>query len=66
MDLFPNTLFDLFTLSAERYIPLTSPGIKVKGEKVKGCRHHIKSKKTSNAVHLPLYWNVLRFFLYNY
>ena len=48
MDLFPNTLFDLFTLSAERYIPLTSPGIKVKGwkgEKVKGGWHHIKSKK---------------------
>ena len=45
MDLFPNTLFALFTLSAERYIPLTSPGIKVKGEKVKGCRHYIKSKK---------------------
>ena len=31
MDLFPNALFALFTLSAERYIPLTSPGIKVKG-----------------------------------
>ena len=35
--------------------------IKWKGEKVKGCRHHIKSKKTSNAVHLSLYWNVLSF-----
>jgi len=31
VDLFPNALFALFTLSAERYIPLTSPGIKVKG-----------------------------------
>ena len=48
VDLFSNALFDLFTLSAERYIPLTSLGIKVKGskgEKVKGCRGYIKSKK---------------------
>ena len=63
IDLFWNALLCLFTLSAERYIPLlTSPRINVKGwkgEKVKGGKQHIKSKKTSNIVDLSLYWNVL-------
>ena len=37
MDLFPNALFNLFTLSAVRYIP-RDKGEKVKGEKVKNER----------------------------
>ena len=65
MDLFPNAFFSLFHAICWQVHPLlTSTGIKVKGwkgEKVKGCRHHIKSKKTSNPVHLSLYWNVLSF-----
>ena len=46
IDLFPDVLFNLFhTICWEVHPLLTSPGIKVKSEKVKGCRHHIKSKK---------------------
>ena len=49
VDLFPDELFNLFyTICWEVHRLLTSPGIKVKkwkSEKVKGCRHHIKSKK---------------------
>ena len=69
VDLFSNALFALFTLSAERYIPLTSP--RNKGERLKRWKSErmqrlYKEQKANNAVHLPLYLNVLRFFLYNY
>ena len=42
-----------------------------KGERLKRWKSErmqrlYKEQKANNAVHLPLYWNVLRFFLYNY
>jgi len=43
IDLFKNALFSLFTLSLRGTSPPNLP--RDKGEKVKGCRHHIKSKK---------------------
>ena len=70
MDLFPNALFNLFhAICWQVYPPNLSPGIKVKGwkgEKVKRWKGErmqrlYKEQKANNAVHLPLYWNVLRF-----
>ena len=42
-----------------------------KGERLKRWKSErmqrlYKEQKANNEVHLPLYWNVLRFFLYNY
>ena len=68
IDLFPNALFSLFTPSAGRYIP-RDKGERLKrwkGKKVKGCRHHIKMQKASNAVHLSPLLRCVEFLLYNY
>jgi len=62
IDLFPDALFNLFhTICWEVHPLLTSPGIKVKKWKSERMQAPYKEQKASNAIHLPLYWNVLSF-----